>query len=325
MTAVEIDPRVARYGADHHPEQPHDVAGVEVIVDDARSFLGSSSETFDLILFATLDAHGLLSSTSSVRLDSFVYTIDSLQEAAALLADDGVLVLSFGPFREEVQYRQYSMVEEVFGEPPQYFVHANGHRMLVAGAIGTIEALPEGWRRIGSAEVAEAFERYPEARRPATDDWPHLYIRQPGIPAEYLTALLGMALVGLLMVRRQARAMSRHDLPFFFLGAAFLLMETKSVTEFALLIGSTWQTNALVFTVILAIILLANLVVQRGHSGSERVWFGVIVISLLAQYVWPVSVWPELGLASLAAASIYLGAPILAAGILFAAMVPDHP
>ena len=292
VTAVEIDPRVAKYGADHHPEKPHGAPGVEIVVDDARSYLKRSDERFDLVLFATLDAHGLLSSTSSVRLDSFVYTIESLQEAAELLNEEGVLVLSFGPFREEVQYRQYHMMEQVFGEPPAYFIHTNRHRMLVAGAVGTIGALPDGWQRIRPDEIADGFERYPNALRAATDDWPHLYISRRGIPAEYVTALIGMVMVGFLMLRRQARAMSRSDLPFFFLGAAFLLMETKSVTEFALLIGSTWQTNALVFSVILAIILLANLVVHRGRSGSDRVWMGVIVGSLLAQYAWPVSVWP---------------------------------
>jgi len=318
VTAVEIDPRVAQFGADHHPEHPHNAPGVKVVVDDARSYLGRSEERFELVLFATLDAHGLLSSTSSVRLDSFVYTIESLREAAGLLDEDGVLVLSFGPFREEVQYRLYFMMEEVFGGRPAYFIHTNNHRMLVAGAVGDLGALPDGWRRIGLGEVAGGFERYPEARRSATDDWPHLYISRRGVPAAYVTALIGMAIVGLLMVRRQAQTMSRIDLPFFFLGAAFLLMETKSVTELALLIGSTWQTNALVFTVILTIILAANLIVHRGSSGSDPVWFGVIAISLLAQYAWPVAVWPELGMASLPAAALYLGTPILAAGILFA-------
>lgn len=316
VTAVEIDRRVASFGVEHHPERPH--RGATLIVDDARSYLRSSDEKFDLVLFATLDAHGLLSSSSSVRLDSFVYTVDSLRDAAEHVADGGVLVLSFGPFREEVQLRQYAMMEHVFGEPPAYFIHENDHRMLVAGAIDEITALPPGWSRISEAEVADGFARFPDATRPATDDWPHLYIRSPSIPIEYLVALAGMALVGLFVVRREARQMTRREIPFFFLGAAFLLMETKSVTEFALLIGSTWQTNALVFTVILAIILLANLIVQRGMVGDDRVWLAVIVASLIAHYAFPVSAWPEFGLAKLLAAGIYLGVPIFAAGIVFA-------
>lgn len=316
ITAVEIDGTVAQYGIDHHPEQPH--VSANLVIDDARSYLKSSNARFDLVLFATLDAHGLLSASSSIRLDSFIYTVDALRDASDLLTDEGVLVLSFGPFREEVQLRQYAMMEEAFGEPPLYFVHSNDHRMLVAGHIGRIDSLPEGWSLIPKSAVAEGFERHPLAKRLATDDWPQLYLRSPSIPLEYVIALIGMALVGLYAVRDQARQMSRNEVPFFFLGAAFLLMETKSVTEFALLIGSTWQTNALVFSVILAIILLANLTVYRRPDLDERTWITVIVVSLLAHYAWPVSVWPEAGTLKLLAATIYLGVPIFAAGVVFA-------
>lgn len=288
------------------------------MIDDARSYLRSSDDKFDLVLFATLDAHGLLASSSSVRLDSFVYTVDSLRDAAELVSEDGVLVLAFGPFREEVQLRQYAMMEEVFGAPPAYYIHTNDHRMLVAGATDAGVPLPPGWSTIPESEVADGFARYPDATRLATDDWPHLYIRSPSIPTEYIIALIGMALIGLFMVRREARQMTRYELPFFFLGAAFLLMETKSVTEFALLIGSTWQTNALVFTVILVIILAANLAVQRGLNVDDRIWLAAIIVSLIAHYVWPVSAWPDFGFGKLLAAGIYLGAPIFAAGVVFA-------
>ena len=323
VTAVEIDARVAQYGEDHHPEQPHRSDRVEVVVDDARSYLKSSDDTFDLVLFATLDAHGLVSSSSSVCLDSFVYTTESLEEAARLLSDDGVLVLSFGPFREEVQLRQYAMMEEVFGTPPDYYLHVNDHRMLVAGALGDAPDLPAGWSAIDRDEVLAGFEVYPSARIPATDDWPHLYIRKPAVSFEYVVSLIGMAIVGLvLVVRIRCRigggSAQASDIPFFFLGAAFLLMETKSVTEFALLIGSTWQTNALVFSVILSIILLANLWVHRGRGGAPRMWFAVIGASLLAHYFWPVSAWPEIGNLELVAAGFYLGIPIFGAAIVFA-------
>ena len=36
-------------------------------------------------------------------------------------------------------------------------------------------------------------------------------------------------------------------LDLFWMGAAFLLLETKSVVQFALLFGTTWVVNALVF------------------------------------------------------------------------------
>ena len=43
----------------------------------------------------------------------------------------------------------------------------------------------------------------------------------------------------------------------FFMGAAFLLLETKNVASFALLFGTTWLVNALVFAGVLVTVLAA--------------------------------------------------------------------
>jgi hypothetical protein len=58
----------------------------------------------------------------------------------------------------------------------------------------------------------------------------------------------------------------RLDGQMFFLGAGFLLIETKSVTQYALLVGSTWQTNSLVF----AVIPVANLVVLTKAEAATH-------------------------------------------------------
>ncbi len=47
----------------------------------------------------------------------------------------------------------------------------------------------------------------------------------------------------------------------FFLGAGFMLLETKGVVHMALLFGSTWMVNSIVFFAILTMILLSNLYV----------------------------------------------------------------
>ncbi len=41
----------------------------------------------------------------------------------------------------------------------------------------------------------------------------------------------------------------------FFLGAGFMLLETKGVVHLALLFGSTWVVNSIVFFAILVVIL----------------------------------------------------------------------
>ena len=45
----------------------------------------------------------------------------------------------------------------------------------------------------------------------------------------------------------------------FFLGAGFMLVETKAVVHMALLFGSTWMVNTVVFAAVLADGLVGNL------------------------------------------------------------------
>jgi hypothetical protein len=322
VTAVEIDPLVLSLGKAHHPELPYSSPKVEPVINDARAYLNRTDEKFDLIIFATLDAHGLLSGAANVRLDSFVYTRESLEAAKEHLTDDGLLVLSFGPFRDDIQLRQYAMVRSLFEQDPIYMTHTNRHRTIIAGDIDalSVEALPSEWRRITGAEIERDLARFPYALRPATDDWPHLYIKDKRVPIEYLGVFAGILLLSLLLVRRTFRGTRRLDGQFFFLGAGFLLMETKSVTEYALLIGSTWQTNSLVFTVILATILVANLLVlTRLRTPPIGVFYVFAIATLAVTYVWPISQWgPAPGIGAYAAAAVCLGVPIFLAAVIFA-------
>jgi hypothetical protein len=97
-------------------------------------------------------------------------------------------------------------------------------------------------------------------------------------------------------------------------------METKSVTQYALLVGSTWQTNSLVFVVILATILAANLfVLTRLKRPRVPLMYGLLVTALVVSYAWPISMWHLApGLGAYTAAAAYLGIPILLAAIIFA-------
>jgi hypothetical protein len=325
ITAVEIDPVVLRFGR-HHPERPYASPRVRTVLGDARAFLNRTTQRYDVIVFATLDAHGLLANASNIRLDSFVYTLESLRAAKAHLAAGGTMVLSFGPFREDIQFRQYEMVRRIFGHEPLYLVHTNGHRSIAAGRLPPSGfSLPRDWRLITRSEVAAGLARYPHARAPATDDWPHLFVRTRRIPREYTLVLAGIALVSLALVRGRFGSKRPLDGHFFFLGAGFLLMETKSVTEYALLIGSTWVTNAAVFSIILAVILAANLIVlKRKQPVPLRAAYTLLFILLAAGFVWPLSrVAPGFGVGSIAVAGAYLGMPVFLAALVFATTLRD--
>ena len=91
-------------------------------------------------------------------------------------------------------------------------------------------------------------------------DWPFLYLRGPGLPAHY-TASLGLILAFSFLYLRRLSSRSlfgRENWPYFFMGAAFMLLEAKSIVQFLLLFGSTWLVNSLVFFGILLVVLLAN-------------------------------------------------------------------
>jgi hypothetical protein len=118
----------------------------------------------------------------------------------------------------------------------------------------------------------------------ATDDWPFLYLQGkliPGLSARSMIVLgvLGVAMVCLFLPKGRGRM--RIDGRMFFLGAAFMLLETKAVVQLALLFGSTWVVNSLVFFSALILILLANLYVLKAPP-TQLTWHHAGLLGLLA-------------------------------------------
>ena len=65
------------------------------------------------------------------------------------------------------------------------------------------------------------------------------------------------------------------------MGAAFLLLETKSVVQFALLFGTTWVVNSLVFGGILVSVLLAIEIASRWTPKRPGLLYAALLASLL--------------------------------------------
>jgi hypothetical protein len=53
---------------------------------------------------------------------------------------------------------------------------------------------------------------------------------------------------------------------FFFLGAAFLLLEVQNVSKASVVLGNTWQVNAIIVSGVLVMVLLANLAAYKFPS-----------------------------------------------------------
>jgi hypothetical protein len=118
----------------------------------------------------------------------------------------------------------------------------------------------------------------------------------------------------------------RLDNRMFFLGAAFMLLETKAVVQLALLFGSTWIVNSLVFFTALVLILLANLFVLKTPP-TRLVWHYVGLIALLAVAILtPFDTFLSGGifLRYVVPCVLALG-PMFFAGVIFARSFRDSP
>lgn len=110
----------------------------------------------------------------------------------------------------------------------------------------------------------------------------------------------------------------------FLLGVAFLLLETKSVTGFALLFGTTWVVNAIVFAGVLVAVLAAVEVTRRFRTPPLPVMYGVLFGGLLLAWLVPNAWLLSLPLPLRAVAAVVVAfLPIFAANVVFAKRFAD--
>ena len=110
----------------------------------------------------------------------------------------------------------------------------------------------------------------------------------------------------------------RFDVPLFLMGAAFMLLETRMVTELSLLFGSTWIVNSAVFAGILSMVLFANWAVGRWEPKYPQRYYLPLAISLLATWVTGAGILNRLPLLerSLVGGLLY-ALPVGFAGLIF--------
>jgi SAM-dependent methyltransferase len=317
VTAVEIDPVILQLGRELHPERPYaDSSRVTLVVEDARTFFRRDTGKFDLIVFGLLDSHTLFASASSVRLDNFVYTLESLADARRLLAEGGLLALSFGspPGNQWVNERLYRNLTDVFGHPPQVYQYPSTDILFLIRQDSEADPLVADPLVLPRPDFV-----YRADLAPVTDDWPYLYLGNPGLPATYAIMILGIAVMSLLLVRRVLPDFRQWSPFYFLMGAAFFLLETRSITEMALLFGSTWMVNAAVIAAILVMILLANALVETVQWENPLPVYVLLGLSLLFNFLVPSSSflgWNTPLRVPLAALAQAL--PLFFAGVIFA-------
>jgi predicted RNA methylase len=337
VVAVEIDPGIIEFGRKYHPEQPYADPRVEVVNDDARSHFATCRETFDVIAFGLLDSHTTTAMTNA-RLDHYVYTIESLAQSKKLLNPGGIAVLSFEVAKPYVADRMATALEQVFGHKPVAFrVPLNGYGWGgVLFVVGPDEATVR--QRIavqpGLAELVAQWQAahpltLPGTTRLATDDWPYIYLEKPTIPVLYFLLAGVLGLLFLRGVRKLGsgavnRAWGRTGTHFFFLGAAFMLLEVQNISKAAVVLGNTWAVNAVIISGVMVMILVANLIAARFPRLPLAPVYGLLVVSCLVLYAFDLSTVAFLPYATKAVAvGLLTSLPMLFSGIVFVRSFAD--
>ena len=317
VDAVEIDPRIHAIGVQLNPDRAFQDPRVTSFVNDGRAFLVQTRRRYDLILFALPDSLTLVAGQSSLRLESYLFTAEAMQAARRHLTPEGAFG-EYNYYREQwLIDRLAGTLQQVYGRAPCVDSVGEFGRLAVLMASSSATALqcPTTWQPAS-----------PTTPPPATDDYPFLYLQARTIPDFYLLTLALILGSALLLVRLSAgtlRPMGRY-LDLFCMGAAFLLLETKNVVQFALLFGTTWFVNSLVFVGILLAVYLAIEVARRVDLGpSWRLYLALLVALAVAWLVQPELLLTLAVVPRFVAAIVIAFAPVFLANLVFARRFRD--
>jgi hypothetical protein len=280
----------------------------------------NTQNRYDLIVFALTDSLVKVSPMAQLRLENYIYTTDSIRRAYSLLTDDGDL-LFYNQYRkpwliEKIQ----TMIHEATGKYAKTIFERYSFAVLLVG-------------KHVQANVSVAMDPI----EPATDDWPFPYLKVKGIPGIYVGAITTLGILSILLmilVQRSSRSISSSEnlplkLAFFFMGTAFLLLETKSVIQFSLLFGTTWINNSLVFLGILVLVLIANWTATLFENSRRVLWvaYALLLVFCAAALIFPLS-----GLLKIQQpwlrfifASLFTFSPIYFANLIFSVTFRNQP
>lgn len=312
VDAVEIDHRLLDLAKKNHPNRPYDDPRVDTHVDDGRAYLERADKNWNLILLALPDSLTLVQGASSIRLESYLFTKEAAEAYRDHLADDGVFAM-YNLYREGWLVDRYAAtLADAFGHAPCVTrLDGTSLAVLTVGKVPTnVDCPPDDeWARTSAT---------PD---PVSDDRPFPYLKNPSIPTFYLVALGLILLVSLLLVRAVGGPLRgmRNYLDLFFMGVAFLLLETKNVVQFALLFGTTWFVNALVFAGVLVSVILAVIASQKFTVKNLIIPYALLGLAIVVGWLIPQSSLLGLPMVPrLIAACAIAFAPIFIANVIFA-------
>jgi SAM-dependent methyltransferase len=324
VSAVEIDPLILHLGKTLHFEKPYDSPRVTPVLDDARSYVETTNDRYDMIVFSLLDSHTNSSYYSNIRIDNYVYTLEALQATRRLLKPDGIMVVKFQVSTPWIAGRLNNLLQVVFGraplevqaDPSVYASFLASGRFFIAGSPARID---QAMADPSLAGYVKAHQDFPVAKASlTTDDWPYFYQHEPGLPGSVIILSLVLILLCWAFMRQTGAIVGSLRWHFFFLGAGFLLLEAQIISKMALLFGTTWLVNSIVIAGLLLLIVASNFLVQWQPKIPVSVGYAGILCTIAAGYFLPLerlffqSIWVK----ALAATAV-LCLPVFFAGIVF--------
>ncbi len=314
VDAVEIDPLVLELGRKYNKAYASDK--VSLYCDDARHYVSHCRKKYDLVLLACLDSSALSGLGSSVRLDSYVHTLESAESIRKVLKPDGLFVMTFGTGGGKwLQSRVKDTIDKAFSCEPLTFEGANIF-FCVCG-----EPVKRGEIKLPFESCSES--RLAPADRLLTDDWPFLYMAPARIDWPLLAILLELVAIAAFAGRRLFFTGSgQRSWTMFFMGAAFILVELGAISRLCLVYSASWLTSAIVINVILLFNTLATVVVMKkigSLKNQVNLLFVLLLSSLLISYLIPPvgDLAESLGDFSTPVLTVLMLLPCLFSGILF--------
>jgi SAM-dependent methyltransferase len=364
IDAIEIDPTISDLGRRYHPNRPFADPRVTVHIDDGRSFVRRTRKKYDLVIYALVDSLVLHSGFSNIRLESFLFTQEAFADIRRVLKPDGLFVAYNFYRQGWLVGRLRAMMAGAFGRPPLVMTMpyqpevvpeqalGSAFTFVVGGAEGALRRFEQeftngrffwmnerpdlnigingfgaqapsgeaGWQRIAPAAVRPQARDYA-----ATDDWPFFYLRERTVPLINVRGALVVAFLSLTILLPFApHRRVRPNWHMFFMGAGFMLLETKGVVHLALLFGSTWLVNSIVFFAILVMILCSNLWVLAFRPSQLRTYYVLLACSLIVASLVPMNTFLTLpGAARIVVSCAIVFVPVFFAGVIFGTAFRD--
>ncbi len=313
VDAVEIDPMLYQIGKKFNPDKVYDDPRVNIFIDDGRAYLQHNQQKYDLIIYALTDSLMLIMGQSSLRLENYLYTQEGINAAANHLTANGIFAIYNYIQPTWLVNRLAKTMQNTFSHVPcikSYSAMDYYATVLLASNHPAILHCSAYWHANSSAEIY-----------PATDNYPFIYMQDSYFPKFYLICLAGILLLSLMILKLSGIGFNGiyQYVDLFLMGVAFLLLETKNIISFALLFGTTWFVNALVFIGIIFTVYLAIEFAYRKPSINQRLLYLLLLLSLLLAWLIPLRYLLDLSaLPRFVVAVLLAFSPIFIANLIFA-------